>query len=84
MSFQVRNKLPQPATAALAPLAVSAKQCAAMLSISERLVWQLAKNNTLKTVRANSRVLFPVSGIEAFLNGAAADHSPKGSQNENQ
>ena len=51
------------------PLVVDVKHAAALLNVSDRTVWKLAKGGTLKTVRVGGRVFFPIKAIESFVAG---------------
>jgi len=50
-------------------LAVSVKEAAALLSVSERSVWNLAKRGEIQSRKIGTRVVFPLASINAFLNG---------------
>jgi len=49
-------------------LAVSAREVAEMLGVSERLVFQLTKDGTLPHKRLGARVIYPIDGLRRFLN----------------
>ena len=51
------------------PLAVSVKEVATMLSVSERTVWKIAKSGKIQTRKIGARVVFPVASVHAFLDG---------------
>ena len=53
---------------AFQPLAVSVKEAAALLSVSERTIWSLAQRGEIKSRKIGSRVVFPLASIRAFLN----------------
>lgn len=48
-------------------LALSLREAAAAISVSERTAWGLAKNGKIPCVRVGSRVLVPVEGLRAWL-----------------
>ena len=48
-------------------LAVSVREAARLLSVSERTVWTLAKRGILRSVRVGGRVVFPVSDLKSYL-----------------
>ena len=51
------------------PLAVSVKQCALLVGLSERNIWKIIKSGRLHVCRCGCRVIVPMKSIEAFLNG---------------
>lgn len=53
------------------PLAVSVREAAKLLSVSEKSVWNMAKRGDIQSKKIGSRVVFPVSSIRAFLEGPA-------------
>ncbi|GHT43620.1 hypothetical protein FACS189443_7230 [Planctomycetales bacterium] len=50
---------------------LSVKDGAAMLSISQRTLWELSKRGEIAVCRIGTRVLFPVKELERFI----AEHS---------
>ncbi|MFA6044469.1 MAG: helix-turn-helix domain-containing protein [Phycisphaerales bacterium] len=53
------------------PLAVGRVEAAAMLGISERLLWTWTKSGLIPHVRIGSRVLYPVEQLRIWLNKQA-------------
>ena len=53
-------------------IGVSADKAAAMLDISVRKVWQLAKEGKIRTVRVGKRRIFSVRSIREFIDGENA------------
>lgn len=51
-----------------APLAVGRPEAAAMLGISERLLWTWTKSGVIPHVRIGTRVLYPVEQLRIWLN----------------
>jgi len=67
-----QKKTPVPISGMGEKLAYSAREAAALLSISERTLRSWSKAGRIKTVKAGSgkgRVLFPLKALEDFLNG---------------
>jgi excisionase family DNA binding protein len=48
-------------------LAVSAREAAAMLGVSERLLWSKTKNGEIPCVRLGTRVLYSIAKLSAWL-----------------
>jgi excisionase family DNA binding protein len=57
------------------PLAVNRREAAAMLGISERLLWTWTNTGTIPHVRIGTRVLYPVEQLRQWLERQA---SPSG------
>ena len=55
-----------------APLAVGRSEAAAMLGISERLLWTWTKSGMIPHVRIGTRVLYPVEQLRVWLNKQAS------------
>jgi excisionase family DNA binding protein len=53
-------------------LAVSAREAAAMLGISERLLWTWTRSGKVPHLRLGVRVLYPVELLRAWLNEQAS------------
>lgn len=53
--------------------AVSVREAAALLSVSERSVWNMAKRGDIQSRHIGGRVVFTVDSIKAFLEGAGAN-----------
>jgi len=51
----------------LPKLAVSAREAAAMLGISERLLWSKTKSGEIPCVRLGTRVLYSIAKLSAWL-----------------
>jgi hypothetical protein len=68
------------------PLAVSVREAARLLSISERSAWSAVKSGRLQSCRLGKRVIVPVSSIEALLQGTDDTNSgdSTGDTNSNQ
>lgn len=49
------------------PLAVGRREAAAMLGISERLLWTWTNAKTIPHVRIGTRVLYPVAQLRSWL-----------------
>lgn len=58
-------------------LAVSVKEAAVMLSVSERSIWRLAEQGELKRLMVGSRVLFPIASLQSFIDRGSAE-KPEG------
>ncbi len=54
-------------------LAVNRREAAAMLGISERLLWTYTNAGTIPHARIGTRVLYPVSKLRAWLDEQSAD-----------
>ncbi len=54
------------------PLAVSRQDAAALLGISERLLWTMTNAGKIPHVRIGARVLYPVSQLRAWLDKQAS------------
>ena len=50
------------------PLAVGTKQAAKMLSISERSLWQLTKDERIHAVRIGRKLLYGIDELKRFIN----------------
>jgi hypothetical protein len=48
-------------------LAVSAREAAAMLCISERLLWSKTKSGEIPCVRVGTRVVYSIAKLSAWL-----------------
>lgn len=59
-------------TPAEAKLAVSAREAAAMLGISERLLWTWTRSGKVPHLRLGVRVLYPVDLLRAWINEQAS------------
>ena len=59
-------------TALVEPLALSVRQCAAALSVSERQVYVLAARDGLPTIRLGGRRLIRVDDLRAWLTALPA------------
>jgi len=55
------------ASSSPAPLAVGRREAAAMLGISERLLWTWTNSKTIPHVRIGTRVLYPVEQLRLWL-----------------
>ena len=70
MSIKIApRKASKPSDVATQPLAVSVREVAAMLSVSERSVWNLAKTGKIQSRKIGARTIFPLASIHEFLNG---------------
>lgn len=49
------------------PIAVGRREAAAMLGISERLLWTWTNTKTIPHARIGARVLYPVEGLRKWL-----------------
>ena len=54
-----------------APLAVSRQDAAALLGISERLLWTMTNAGKIPHVRIGTRVLYPVDALRLWLDEQA-------------
>lgn len=61
-----------------APLAVSRQDAAALLGISERLLWTMTNAGKIPHVRIGSRVLYPVEALRQWLDEQAQPGSMNG------
>jgi len=50
-------------------LALSIREAAKAVGVSERTIWALHKKGVLKTVRLGGRVLISTAVLKAYLNG---------------
>lgn len=57
------------------PLAVGRKEAAAMLGISERLLWTWTNAKTIPHVRIGTRVLYPVEELRRWLEDRARNNT---------
>lgn len=57
------------------PLAVGRREAAAMLGISERLLWTWTNSKTIPHVRIGTRVLYPVEQLRLWLEERARTNS---------
>jgi excisionase family DNA binding protein len=61
-------------TATTAPLALSPKEAASSLGISERTLWaSTAPRGPIPSVKLGNRVLYPVAGLQEWLTRSAAE-----------
>ncbi len=56
-------------------LAVSAREAAAMLCISERLLWSWTKSGKVPHLRVGVRVLYSVESLRAWVNEQSSSSS---------
>jgi len=58
-------------------LAVSAKEAARLLGVSERALWNWAKDGLIRTVKIGRRVLYPITALKELLDqgGRKQDNS---------
>ena len=49
------------------PLAVSVHEAARLLSVSERTIWNLAKQGKIQSKKIGARVVFLLASIQEFL-----------------
>lgn len=56
-------------------LAVSAREAAAMLGISERLLWTWTRSGKIPHLRLGVRVLYPLDLLRVWLNQQASSSS---------
>lgn len=61
-------------------LAVSAREAAAMLGISERLLWTWTRSGKVPHLRLGVRVLYPVDLLRIWLNEQASSSGPRTDQ----
>jgi excisionase family DNA binding protein len=61
---------------AATPLAVSRREAAVMLGISERLLWTWTQAGTIPHVRIGTRVLYPVEQLRQWLSKQATSVRP--------
>ena len=54
------------------PLAVNAKEAAALLGVSQRLLWSLTNAGQVPHVRLGRRVLYPVDELRKWLSEQAS------------
>jgi predicted DNA-binding transcriptional regulator AlpA len=59
--------------AAAPRLALRPKDAALALGISERLLWQLTKDDRIPHIRIGRAVVYPVSKLQDWLNAQAAE-----------
>lgn len=57
------------------PLAVGRREAAAMLGISERLLWTWTNAKTIPHVRIGTRVLYPVEELRRWLEDHARNNT---------
>ena len=57
------------------PLAVGRREAAAMLGISERLLWTWTNAKTIPHVRIGTRVLYPVDELRRWLEDHARNNT---------
>jgi len=50
-------------------IGVSAETAAEMLAVSPRTMWNLAKEQKIRTVRIGTRVIFSVQSLREFVDG---------------
>ena len=53
---------------AIEPLCISAKDAARVLSISDRHLWQLTKDEKIPSVKIGCRVVYSVDALKDFVN----------------
>lgn len=61
-------------------LAVSRREAAQLLGISERLLWTWTNAGVIPHVRIGARVLYPVDQLREWLSGAANRHETRSPQ----
>ena len=70
-------------TATTAPLALSPREAAKTLSISERSLWAAtAPRGPIPSVKLGGRVLYPVAGLEEWLTRSADEQLQSESEAE--
>ena len=69
MSIKIASRKSPPPPPIAERLAVSKKEAAAMLGVSERSLDNWAKQGKIVVRRAGTRVLFPVKALQDFING---------------
>lgn len=72
------QRQPQPSPPSTTPLAVGRRDAAAMLGISERLLWTWTNAKTIPHVRIGTRVLYPVDELRRWLE----DHARHNAQHK--
>ncbi|QDT81992.1 Helix-turn-helix domain protein [Gimesia maris] len=66
------------------PLALSAKDAALSLGISERTLWASTQpRGPIPSIKLGGRVLYPVAGLEEWLTRAAAEQLSAGKMSAN-
>jgi excisionase family DNA binding protein len=51
----------------LKKLTISVREAAAMIGVSQRTIWSLAKSGELPVVKIGTRRLFQISALERFI-----------------
>ena len=65
------------------PLALSPREAAKSLGISERTLWAAtAPRGPIPSVKLGNRVLYPVAGLQEWLTRSAAEQLQSGSEAE--
>jgi len=69
MKFTIPSKKSQLGESAPPLMAISVRDAAKRLSISERTLWKAVKAGAIRSQRIGCRVIIPIDGIHEFLNG---------------
>ena len=75
MKVQIPRKPSQSIQSTPSPLAVSTREAAAMLGVSERTLREASKRGEIQRCRIGSRVVFPIAAINSLLQGAGGADS---------
>ena len=72
-AFRIPAKPAQPEKQNIEHIGVSAEVASEMLGVGVRTMWNLAKEQKVRTVRIGRRVLFSVQSLREFVDGRPAD-----------
>ena len=68
-AFRIPAKPAQPEKQDIERISVSAEIASEMLGVGTRTMWNLAKEQKVRTVRIGTRVLFSVQSLREFIDG---------------
>ena len=71
-AFRIPEKLAQAEQKSVERIGVSAEVAAEMLGVCPRTMWNLAKEQKIRTVRIGTRVIFSVQSLREFIDGNTA------------
>ena len=72
-AFRIPAKPIQPEKQDIERIGVSVETAAEMIGVGTRTMWNLAKEQKIRTVRIGRRVLFSVQSLREFVDGRPAD-----------
>ena len=71
-AFRIPAKPAQPEKQDIERIGVSAEVASEMLGVGTRTMWNLAKEQKVRTIRIGTRVVFSVQSLREFIDGKPA------------